>query len=199
MQTRALLASAALLSAGCSLDPLPLCGADGASAFIDGACIDPIHRYEPASPVDDENVVAYGDPLVKLDLPPPPKRGFRLIAAPRMVAPGEEILDCVSWPFPKGLTSSMIHAGRLYTTPGLHHSNVVTKPIDPDAGPQPHPACHPDAYDPFGQLPDVIPDVLFANSTQVVGEETMVFPPDVGFKVDKERDIVTSIHFLNTT
>lgn len=164
-----------------------------------GACIDPARRYEPAEREDHNNVVAFGDPLQTLNLPEPPKRGFRLVAAPLTVAPGEEVIGCLSWPFPENLASHIVYAGRLYTTPGLHHSNVVTKPIDPTAGPQPHPSCHPGAYDPFGELPEVIPDVLFANSTQVVGGETITFPNGVGFKVDTSRDIVTSIHFLNTS
>lgn len=196
--TRILFVISAAFAAGCSsADDPPVCSAG--EELVGGACVDPVRRYEPAEQADLNNVVAYGDPLTKLALTAPPKRGFRLIAAPRIVAPGEELLDCISWPFPEGLSSDIVHAGRLYTTPGLHHSNVVTKPVDAVLGAQPHPACHDDAYDPFGELPEVIPDVLFANSTQVVGEETVVLPRGVGFKVDRSRDIVTSIHFLNST
>jgi len=165
----------------------------------EGACLDPERRHEPADRVDFDNVSAFGDPLEILNLPEPPKRGFRLVAAPLTVAPGEEIETCISWPFPAKLASNIVYSARVYTTPGLHHSNVVTKPVDPTAGPQPYPSCHPGAYDPFGDLPDVIPDVLFANSTQVTGGESIKFPKGVGFKVDTSRDIVTSIHFLNTS
>lgn len=164
-----------------------------------GACVEPMRRYEPAERVDNENVVAFGDPLTKISLPDPPKRGFRLIAEPRTLAPGEEIETCIAWPFPKGLSSDILYAGHLYTTSGLHHSNVVTKPADAELGPQPYPNCHPGAYDPFGDLPDTIADVLFANSTQVLGGETLALPPGVGFRVDRTRDIVTNIHFLNTS
>jgi hypothetical protein len=164
-----------------------------------GACVEPARQYEPSSRVDHDNVVAFGEPLSVLSLPDAPKRGFRLVAPPRVVMPGEEVDTCLSWPFPPSLSSAIVHAGRVYTTPGLHHSNVVTEPIDEELGPQPYPSCRPGAYDPFGALPDVIPDVLFANSTQVTGEETMVLPPGVGFKVDTTREIVTGIHFLNTT
>ncbi|HZF55235.1 MAG TPA: hypothetical protein VE093_41575 [Polyangiaceae bacterium] len=194
-------AIAALSLLGCSSSyseaDNPACGAG--LVLAGGACVEPARRYEPAERADENNVVAFGEPLQTLDLPEPPKRGFRLIAAPRTVAPGEEIETCISWPFPEALSSNIVHAGRLYTTPGLHHSNVVTKPADPADGPQPYPKCHPGAYDPFGALPEVIPDVLFANSTQVTGKETLLLPEGIGFKVDTSRDIVTSIHFLNTS
>jgi hypothetical protein len=49
-------------------------------------------------------------------------RGFRLVAAPQTVAPGEEVETCISWPFPAKLASNIVYAGRLYTTPDLHHS-----------------------------------------------------------------------------
>ncbi|MCK6592782.1 MAG: hypothetical protein L6Q76_34945, partial [Polyangiaceae bacterium] len=155
MQARLFAYAIATLSlAGCSSgEPdAPVSCSEGL-LLENGACIDPARRYEPAEREDHNNVVAYGDPLQTLDLPEPPKRGFRLVAAPLTVAPGEEVIGCLSWPFPENLASHIVYAGRLYTTPGLHHSNVVTKPIDPTAGPQPHPSCHPGAYDPFGELP----------------------------------------------
>lgn len=179
-------------------DSSPLACLAGEEAF-EGRCVDPVKRYEPADPVDHDNVIAFGDPLTQLDLPEPPKRGFRIVAPPRTLAPGEEAEYCLSWPFPASLDSSIVYGARLYTTAGLHHGNVVTKPVDKTLGPQPYPSCHPGAYDPFGDLPGVIPDVLFANSTQIVGEESLPLPPGIGFTVDTSRDIVASIHFLNTT
>jgi hypothetical protein len=167
--------------------------------MFEGACVDPVRRYEPATRVDVDNVVAFGDPLQKLVLPEAPRRGMRLIAAPRVLGPGEEVETCISWPFPRGLSSDIFYGGRVYTTQGLHHSNVVTKPIDPDLGPQPYPDCRPGAYDPFGELPYVIADALFASSTQIEGGEALALPPGVGFRVDMTRDIVTSFHLLNTT
>lgn len=183
------------LGLGCSSEA-PECSA-GYELF-EGSCVETLKRYEPRERADSNNVSAYGEALTELSLPEPPKRGFRLVAPPLTVAPGEEVLTCVAWPFPGQLSSSLIYGARLYTTPGLHHSNVVTRTIDPDLGPQPYPDCHPGAYDPFGNIPEVIPDVLFANSTQVVGHEDLTFPPGVGFRVDPSREIVTSIHFLNT-
>jgi hypothetical protein len=127
----------------------------------------------------------------------PPKSGFRIVAPPRDLAPGEEVDFCLSWPFP-AFQNRIVYAGRLYTTTGLHHSNVITKVIDPNVGPNPYPDCHGGADDPFSQLPEHIPDVLFANSTQIEGGETLTFPVGMGFPVDPTREIVTNIHYLNT-
>ena len=162
-----------------------------------GACVDPALRYEPAERVDHDNVAAFGDPLVQLKLPDPPKSGFRLVAPPRTLAPGEKIDTCLAWPIPS-TKEHIVYAGRLHATPGLHHSNLIAKPVSTATGPNPYPACHPGASDPFSQLPDLIPDVLFANSTQVVGEETLAFPQGMGFRLDPSREIATNIHYLNT-
>src|SRR5580704_11846457 len=55
-----------------------------------GACVDPAERYEPAQRLDTNNVVELGEPLQILKLPAPPKSGFRIIAPPRTLMPGEE-------------------------------------------------------------------------------------------------------------
>lgn len=172
------------------------CAAD--QELFQGACVDPARRYEPKDRVDHDNVAAYGDPLTQIKLPDPPKSGFRIVAPPIKLAPGEEVETCLSWPIPSTM-EHIVYAGRLYATPGLHHSNVITKPVNPMTGPNPYPGCNPGAADPFSQLPAVIPDVLFANSTQVVGEETLAFPPGMGFRYDPTREIATTIHYLNTT
>jgi hypothetical protein len=194
----AALAPFALLAAACSSAPpaTPACAAG--EELFQGACVDPARRYEPAVRLDMDNVVAFGAPLTQLMLPDPPKSGFRIVAAPRTLAPGEEDEICLAWPFPH-FQNHVVYAGRLYTTKGLHHSHLIAKPVDPAVGPNPYPACHPGASDPFSKLPAVIPDVLFANSTQVTGEETLAFPPGKGFVVDPSREILTNIHFLNTT
>jgi len=188
-----------VLPAACSQDDAaaPLACPAGQEPFA-GRCVDPATRYEPDERIDHDNVVAYGDPLTRLELPEPPKSGFRLVAPPRLLEPGEEIDTCVSWPYP-ALQNRIIYAARLYTTPGLHHSNMIAKPADPELGPNPYPGCHPGADDPFSDLPEVIPDVLFANSTQVEGGETLAFPPGHGFVVDTSREISTNVHYLNTS
>jgi hypothetical protein len=177
-------------------DPLAETSCTAGLELFQGACVDPAERYEPAQRLDQNNVVAYGDALTQLVLPDPPKSGFRIIAPPRTLAPGEEVEYCLSWPYPS-FKNHIIYAARLHTTRGLHHSNLIAKPVDPAVGPNPYPDCHPGASDPFSKLPQVIPDVLFANSTQVVGEETLAFPPGKGFTVDPSREIVTDIHLLN--
>jgi hypothetical protein len=163
-----------------------------------GACIDPILRYQPSSPIDVDNVVHYGEALTQITLPDPPRSGFRIVAPPRLLQPGEEATYCISWPFPE-IDRTLVYAGRLYTTPGLHHSNVISKPINPMYGPNPYPDCHPGADDPTADLPAILPDVLFGSSTQVVGTETIVFPPGMAFRVDEAREISTSIHLLNAS
>jgi hypothetical protein len=163
-----------------------------------GACVDPAKRYEPATRVDSNNVVAYGGKLTELKLPDPPKSGFRIIAPPRTLKPGEEDEFCLSWPFPE-VHDKYVYAGRLYTTPGLHHSNLISKPISSMYGPNPYPSCNPGASDPFADIGKGIPDVLFANTTQIVGIETLAFPPGMAFPIDTKREISTDIHLLNTS
>jgi hypothetical protein len=169
----------------------------GTEPFQD-RCVDPSARYEPDERIDADNVVAYGDPLTQLDLPEPPKSGFRLVAPPRTLAPGQEISTCISWPFPS-IKNTLVYSSRVYATPGLHHSNVISKPVDEDLGPNPYPECHPGADDAFSDIPAVIPDVLFASSTQVTGREELVFAPGQAFRIDPTREISTNYHLLNVT
>ena len=169
----------------------------GEEAF-EGRCVDPAARYEPDARIDTDNVVAYGDPPSRLSLPEPPKSGFRIIAPPRPLEPGEEIDTCVSWPYPQ-IQNNVIYSARIYTTTGLHHSNLIAKPVNVEVGANPYPGCHPGASDPFVDLPSVIPDVLFGNSTQIVGEETLTFPIGMGYVVDTTREMSTNIHYINSS
>ncbi|MCS6914232.1 MAG: hypothetical protein RMK29_12715 [Myxococcales bacterium] len=161
-------------------------------------CLDPARRHEPSVRLDQDNVVDFGVHLQHLRLPEPPRSGFRIVIPPRTLQPGEEQLYCVSWPFP-ALHNRVVYAGRLYTTRGLHHSNVFARPVDPSRGPNPYPSCHPGADDPFRDLPRIIPDVLFGNSTQVEGTEALVFPEGLGYAVDTTGEIISSVHILNPT
>src|SRR3954447_5139395 len=98
---RALFALAPLLLAACSgTAPPEQAGCDPGKELFRGACVDPAERYEPASRIDHDNVVAFGDPLTQLKLPDPPRSGFRIVAPPRTLTPGEEDEFCLSWPFP---------------------------------------------------------------------------------------------------
>jgi hypothetical protein len=186
---------ATFVLAGCTGANTIVC--DVGLVLFRGTCVDPVKRYEPSSQLDENNVVAYGDPITELDLPPPPKSGFRIAAPPRTLAAGEEVDFCLSWPIPD-LTHNVVHAARLYTTPGLHHSNVVAKPVNADLGPNPYPDCNPGASDPTGNIGAGIPDVLFANSTQLEGSETIAFVNGMGYVLDSTREVATDIHYLNT-
>lgn len=163
-----------------------------------GRCIDPSKRYEPAQRLDTDNVSAFGEPFQTIKLPDPPKSGFRIVVPPRVVQPGEEISTCVAWPMPK-FKNTLVYSARMYATPGLHHSNVISKPIDAKLGANPYPKCHPGADDPFKDAPAILPDVLFGSSTQVTGVEHLTFPEGMAFRVDPAREIATNIHYLNTS
>lgn len=166
--------------------------------LFEGACVEGRTRYEPHTRLDQDNVVDYGAKLSEILLPEPPKSGFRIVAPPVEIEPGQEIDTCVSWSIPD-LHNNVVYSARLYTTPGLHHSNVTARPIDPELGPQPYPGCIHGATDPFATISEGIPDVIFASSTQIVGNEDIVFPPGKGYRLDTTREITTSIHYINTT
>lgn len=176
------------------------CGAG--HEIVGSACVESLRRYEPADRIDVDNVVSYGDAPKDLVLPDPPKSGFRLIVSPRTLAPGEEIEDCSAWAYPN-IKYKSIYAARLYTSGGLHHSNMYGVPLS-KAGPSPYPACNTGQSDLFTQVPNWlagnITDVLFANSTQIDGGEQIVFHPGMAFRITTEgREIATSIHWLNAS
>src|SRR5690606_30729577 len=73
-----------------------------------------------------------------------------------------------------------------------------------DSGPSAYPECADGQSDIFNQVQNWqegdITDVLFANSTQVAGGETIAFPGGMAFTIVTEaREIATSIHWLNTS
>lgn len=169
---------------------------EGTEQNDSGRCVDPSARYEPSERIDEDNVVAYGEPLDVLSLPEPPKSGFRVVAPPITLEPGEEISTCLSWPYP-AIKNTLVYSARVYATPGLHHSNVIAKPVNKELGPNPYPECNPGADDPFSEMPEVIPDVLFASSTQVSGREELVLAKGLAFRIDPTREIATNYHLLN--
>jgi hypothetical protein len=190
-------------AAGCGAGACP----DGMQRTGD-ACIDPAHPYEPEERIDHDNVVNYGGELEVLKLPAPPKSGFRLVLTSRVLEPGEELFYCHSWRLPDTF-HEWIYAAELYTTAGLHHGNMYATAVDADTGPQPYPACHPGAASHIGTgvkgafTGDVeaveIPDVLFANTTQVDGGESYRFPAGFAYPVRHGREIVMDTHLLNPT
>lgn len=162
-------------------------------------CDDPAYRHQPEEPVDEDNVVGEGATLTALELPAAPTSGFRIVAPPIELAPGEERQTCVAWPIPE-LRHPFVYASRLYTTQGLHHSNVLAFPVSEEDGESPYPDCLPGAEDPLQNLDGrTVPDILFANSTQVVGGESVVFPEGLAYRLDPAREIVASVHVLNPT
>jgi hypothetical protein len=170
--------------------------------LANGACVESLRRYEPAERIDFDNVVAYGGMPKNLVLPDPPKSGFRLVVPPRTLAPTEEVEDCQAWAYPN-IKYMNVYAARLYTTGGLHHSNMYGVPLS-SSGPSPYPACNSGQADLFTQVPNWlagnITDVLFANSTQIDGGEQIVFHPGMAFSITTEgREVATTIHWLNVT
>lgn len=168
----------------------------------DDRCVDPLRRYEPEQRVDFDNVVAYRAAQTALDLPDPPKSGFRLVVPARVLAPGAEVEGCHAWAYPE-IRHRHVYAARLYTSGGLHHSNMFGVPLASD-GPSPYPACKAGQAELSAQLPNLLAgnilDVLFANSTQIEGGEQIVLPAGMAFEITVEgREAASSIHWLNTT
>ena len=180
-------------------------GAGGGSScsdgeeLLDGRCVDPLRRYEPEEQLDVDNVMVFSDMPQTLELPPPPKSGFRLVVPPRELGPGEEISSCHSWPIPK-VKHQFVYAARIYTTPGLHHSNMLGVPKH-SSGNSPYPECAPGQGDIGSHVQSALtgnpPEVVFANSTQIAGGESIIFPPGMGYRLNFEHEIATSIHWLN--
>jgi hypothetical protein len=167
-----------------------------------GSCVDALRRYEPEERVDVDNVVVYGDMPKTLELPDPPKSGFRLIVPPQALGPGEELEDCRAWAYPN-IKYKSIYAARIYTSGALHHSNMYGVPLS-STGPSPYPTCTKGQADIFAQVPNLlsgnIMDVLFANSTQIDGGEQIVFHKGMAFPITTDgREVATTIHWLNVT
>ena len=176
-----------------------------------GECILDPYRFEPAEQLDVDNVV-FGAPdesLELLDLPPPPKSGFRLVMEPRYAAPGLDEEECHSWQLPD-ITHRWVYTAELHASPGLHHANLYGLAPDPEKGPQPSPGCRGRADGQiFGQIQTVItgadtsdvivPTVLFANSTQVIGGERYALAPGYAYELEPGIEVMTDVHIQNTT
>lgn len=179
--------------------------------LFDEKCRPDPFRHEPEEQLDENNVQYYSDEeLTTLELPPPPKSGFRIIMEPQWVEPGEDVYPCQAWEIPPELENHYVYTSVVHTTPGLHHANLYGTEINDETGPQPYPGCYGRADGAvFGQIGGLlsgktygelkVPDVLFANSTQVVGREAYELPPGYAFKVTPGNEIVTDVHLQNTT
>ncbi len=173
-----------------------------------GECVLDPYRHEPDQQLDTDNVMYFGtDELELLSLPPPPKSGFRIIMEPQYVESGLDEYRCQAWPVPD-LANEWVYTAQLYTTPGLHHANLYGLEQSPE-GPQPYPGCRGRADGQiFGQISTIIaggdttnlyaPDVLFANSTQVVDTERYALPEGYAYRVFPGREVMTDVHLQNT-
>ena len=178
-----------------------VCG--GNEELFQGRCVDPARRYEPEQPVDIDNVVSFGSHDTDLlDLPAPPKSGFRLVLPERVLAPGEERTECVAWPYPK-LKSRHVYSVVLHVTSGLHHANLLGVSYS-DEGPSPYPSCATNqgelSQHVVSAVSGDIPDVVFANSTAIRGSEALTFAPGMAFELTTEgREVASEVHWLNAS
>jgi len=173
---------------------------DGTALPVDGARRWPAPMYEPAERVDFDNVTLLGE-APTMDLPEPPRSGFRIVLPVREVAPGEEWEGCIALPYPEFEHRNVYHA-RIYTSGALHHSNLVG--VQHDGRPSSYPSCPPGtgdsiqiALDSF--LSNSPIDILFANSTQIDETEEIVFKPQTAYKVRTAgAEVLADAHYLNT-
>jgi hypothetical protein len=205
----------ALFSTGlflaCSSEPAPPdeCGA-GEVRFASGCSAgEGDYRYEPATRLDNDNVLYYGQGYEQLELPNPPKSGFRLMLTEAVLEPFEDRFYCHAWSLPPELKNRNIYTAKLYTTAGLHHANMFRVGYSDGKTPSGYPTCNAPANDLIkdnifkllkGQADSIeVPDVLFANSTQIVGGETLRFPDGYANVLRTDGEIVLDTHLFNPT
>ena len=115
------------------------------------------------------------------------------------VPPGSERFPC--WIFPLDVTgpSRIVGGGKLVTQPGMHHGNITTRP---KTGEGIRPCGKNDSAGGLGgEASDILSggSVLFASSTQIVGEEWQSFPDGMGFPLAEGYEIVARMHYLNAS
>ena len=175
-----------------------------------GECIDWAYRHEPQEQLDLDNVSnPSGAVLTKLtDIKGPPRSGFRIILEPIEVMPGEDLEYCHSWPIPD-LENDYVYTAEVHSTVGLHHANLFAIEENESLGKQPYPDCHPGASSFIGggisatftgtPLRDVaVPEILFANSTQILEGERMSFAEGRAYPVTR-TEVVADTHVFNPT
>jgi hypothetical protein len=165
-------------------------GAEGAGAQGPGHA--PLQEG-PANPVGGFSI-DLGDPSIP-----------NIVAAspgdPITVAPGAELFPCVVFPLVLQGTSHIVAAGKLTTSPGLHHGNITTRPSDGTAGIH---ACPSTSWttDVIGaEAFDILQGgmVLFGSTTQIKTTEWESFPAGMGFAISDGQQIVAHMHYLNPT
>jgi hypothetical protein len=122
--------------------------------------------------------------------------GFTMAVPPITLKPGEEQSPCYIFPIDLKGPSRLVGGGSLLASPGMHHGNITTRPKTGEGVRE----C-PDEGLFGGEAADVINGgtVLFASSTQVVGEEWQTFPEGMAFRIKDDHEIVARMHYLNTT
>ncbi len=174
-----------------------------------GECILDPYRFEPAERLDVDNEVRYftGD-LTELDLPPPPKSGFRIVMEPQYVESGLDENRCQAWKVPDDLAHRWIYTAEMHASPGMHHANLYGLEIS-GREPQPYPKCRERAdatifggfFTVLGGMDTsnvIVPLVLFANSTQVIGGERYALAPGYAYEIPENHEIMTDVHLQNT-
>lgn len=152
-------------------------------ALVVAACGD-----EPDAPVPPVATTPLGEP------PAYTVGGFTVSIPATQLAPGQERQPC--WIVPLAVTgpSRIVGGAVLRTTPGLHHGNITTRPKTGD-GVRPCPAGS------GNEGTDIINGgmVLFASSTQKVGDEWYRFPDGHGYRVNDTYEVVARMHYVNPT
>lgn len=220
-----LITATVLFAAACGGDgggtSEPECGSN--EVLFDGHCANPHTRYEPEERLDFDNTSVFnaegvmervrisgvgtqdlpyvpGMP-VQLDLPDAPRSGFRLVMPSISMPAYSEYSYCIAWPIPE-MVNRHVYTVAIRSTEGLHHGNMFAFPIDPEK-PNPYPSCNAsaDQMDLIGSFVKTLefPTVLAANSTQLIGDEHIAFPPGHAFKLKPGYEAMVDMHLLNPT
>ncbi len=178
-------------------------------------------RHEPSEPIDQDNVVSYGAAGGGLtaipNVPEPPKSGFRLVMQPQDIESGfesptgfQDLTACQSWQIPD-IKNRWIYSAMIHVTPGMHHATLYGVPINTEFPSQPYPHCTGSADGfvfgrMFSQLQGtdatpIVPKLLFASSTQVIGieAERFSFAEGYAYEIPTGYQVMADVHLQNTT
>jgi hypothetical protein len=129
--------------------------------------------------------------------PPAAVGGFSAILPELTVAAGDELSPCWILPLEVSGPSRFVGGALLTVGPGLHHGNIIARKRTGDGVRR----CPPGSGTAADQALDVINggQVLFANSTQVKGEEWQSFPAGMAYALGDDLEIVARMHYLNAS
>jgi hypothetical protein len=126
---------------------------------------------------------SYGTTLAPTKQPPPnPVGSFSAVLPAVTLQPGEEKTPCYLFDLAPAGPSRTVGGGHIKVGPGMHHGNITTRPKT-GTGTRECPAETATTFG--GEGIDIVNGgaVLFASSTQLVGEEWQSFPPGYGFPI----------------